>query len=325
MPLPEKREDETDFERRIRHHMEHVEEHPGGREQAIAIAAREAGVSKEKNLNEFLGLISSISKSSQREAIDILRKALGGGGGRFGSIGGRGVGTSGGTGVSGRGILSSPRTAFGTGYSFGTAAAYQPAGATAGLAARTVASALPGRTKPSTKPAAGKPATTKPATSTAPTTPMAPTAPKPPKAPSAPKAPSVPKSISAKEEAEEETCPHGMDVKACKACKGEVEKALTSRSLVIPFHLRGPAYDPNAIERSATQQTSHMYTALAPAVEDTLNTIRMQEPAKTTIPVTWKSCAAHGLMYKSDSFCPICTEASRIPNEPRAGLYTHLR
>ena len=64
----------------------------------------------------------------------------------------------------------------------------------------------------------------------------------------------------------------------CKACDEgkcsdhpEVSKAMTSRSLAVPAHMRGPAaYDPNATFRSATTQTSRMYTALAPAVAETL-------------------------------------------------------
>jgi hypothetical protein len=61
--------------------------------------------------------------------------------------------------------------------------------------------------------------------------------------------------------------------KACdcgaKPCKC-VDKALKAGDLVIPFHQRTAHYDPDGIRRSATQQTSRMYTALAEPVKDTL-------------------------------------------------------
>lgn len=53
-------------------------------------------------------------------------------------------------------------------------------------------------------------------------------------------------------------------------CNCSMGKALKAGALVIPRHLRAPAYDPNAIYRSATSQTSKMYTALAKPVEETL-------------------------------------------------------
>lgn len=50
MPLPPKREGETEFERDIRHYTNEVKDnpkkYPGGQKQAIAIAANEAGVAK---------------------------------------------------------------------------------------------------------------------------------------------------------------------------------------------------------------------------------------------------------------------------------------
>jgi hypothetical protein len=69
-------------------------------------------------------------------------------------------------------------------------------------------------------------------------------------------------------------------LKACKGCKNlacaeveekedQTEKALTSRSLVVPAHMRSPAYDPSGTFRSATQQ-ARMYTDLAPDVRATL-------------------------------------------------------
>lgn len=54
MPLPEKREGESEFERDIRHYTKVVDDdpkkYPGGQKQAIAIAAQEAGVSKKSML-----------------------------------------------------------------------------------------------------------------------------------------------------------------------------------------------------------------------------------------------------------------------------------
>ena len=55
-----------------------------------------------------------------------------------------------------------------------------------------------------------------------------------------------------------------------------VSKAITSRSMAIPFHMRQPAYDPDGIRRSATTQTSRMYTALAEPVKDTLRHVMEQ-------------------------------------------------
>lgn len=54
MPLPAKREGESEFDRDIRHYTKVVEgdpeKYPGGQKQAIAIAAQEAGVSKKSML-----------------------------------------------------------------------------------------------------------------------------------------------------------------------------------------------------------------------------------------------------------------------------------
>ncbi len=60
-PLPEKRKGESEFQQRIRHHTEHKEKHPGGRKQAIAIAAEQSGVARDKK------------KSLTLEACDILK------------------------------------------------------------------------------------------------------------------------------------------------------------------------------------------------------------------------------------------------------------
>ncbi len=59
-----------------------------------------------------------------------------------------------------------------------------------------------------------------------------------------------------------------------KNCGCEVSKAVKASALSVPRHLRqGAVYDPNDIQRSATAQTSKMYTALAQPVQDTLDNI----------------------------------------------------
>ena len=73
------------------------------------------------------------------------------------------------------------------------------------------------------------------------------------------------------------------DAGSCKACKAgmckdhHMDKALTSRALAIPVYLRQPAYDPNGIFRSATTQTSRMYTGIAPPVTDTVQGVADSE------------------------------------------------
>lgn len=61
-------------------------------------------------------------------------------------------------------------------------------------------------------------------------------------------------------------CPHKHEYE-------ETAKAVKASSITIPRHMRGP-YDPNHIRRSATQQTSRMYTQLAPAVQGTIQTVK---------------------------------------------------
>jgi len=73
---------------------------------------------------------------------------------------------------------------------------------------------------------------------------------------------------------------------ACKAgtCKDgghEMEKALTSRSIAIPVYMRQAAYDPDGTFRSATTQTSRMYTGIAPPVAETLAYVADSEDVRT--------------------------------------------
>jgi hypothetical protein len=98
---------------------------------------------------------------------------------------------------------------------------------------------------------------------------------------------------------------------------GGVKKALTSQSMVIPVHMRG--YDPNSIARSATTQTSRMYTALAPPVQDTLQ--QVDADARQREPI-YKSCGC-GIAYKSDQECPRCSMAKSMV--PRTDLRSVLK
>ena len=83
-------------------------------------------------------------------------------------------------------------------------------------------------------------------------------------------------------------------------------KALRAGAMVIPRHCRQASYDSSAIRRSATTQTSRMYTSLAPPVQDTL-----QEAAEGTPGTAYKSCSC-GIMYKSDKECPRCAVAKTM-------------
>lgn len=75
-PVPPKREGESDFQRRIRHHMHHLGEHPGGREQAIAIAASEADVSRKKSVTtQAVDLLKACKSEVKEQSIESqLRK-----------------------------------------------------------------------------------------------------------------------------------------------------------------------------------------------------------------------------------------------------------
>jgi hypothetical protein len=107
---------------------------------------------------------------------------------------------------------------------------------------------------------------------------------------------------------------------ACKGCGKHASKALTSRSMAIPFYMRSAAYDPSGIQRSATQQTSRMYTSLAPPVENTLQHTAEQERQRTTKPQeVYKTCPGHGVTYKSTN-CPLCfTQKSITTQWPTGG------
>lgn len=65
----------------------------------------------------------------------------------------------------------------------------------------------------------------------------------------------------------------GAKKSACTECGTAdcacTSKALKSTDLAIPFYMRRQ-HDPSDIERSATQQTSRMYTSLAQPVRETL-------------------------------------------------------
>lgn len=99
-----------------------------------------------------------------------------------------------------------------------------------------------------------------------------------------------------------------------------VEKALTSRSLSIPIYLRQPGYDPAGIQRSATMQTSRMYTALAPPVQDSINQVAEEEQQRWS-PV-YKSCGC-GVVHKADRECPRCSCNKSM--QPRTDLRTVLK
>lgn len=79
-PLPEKkkRKDESEFQHKIRQWTEEVEERPGrfpgGKKQAVAIAAEQAGVAK-KSLDEMTARLSKSAESRKQDA-DSVEKAL---------------------------------------------------------------------------------------------------------------------------------------------------------------------------------------------------------------------------------------------------------
>lgn len=79
-PVLPKRKGEDDFQRRVRHHMEHVDRHPGGRDQAVAIAANEAGVSKSLvgmyEMYDKYWLDKFLHTSLADEAINIMEECL---------------------------------------------------------------------------------------------------------------------------------------------------------------------------------------------------------------------------------------------------------
>lgn len=56
----------------------------------------------------------------------------------------------------------------------------------------------------------------------------------------------------------------------CPSCAG-MAKGMTTKKYGVPFYLRKNAFDKNDLERSATAQTSSMYTSIAPEVANELN------------------------------------------------------
>jgi hypothetical protein len=86
----------------------------------------------------------------------------------------------------------------------------------------------------------------------------------------------------------------------------EVEKALNSKSMYIPRPLND--YDPFSVYRSATTVTNKSHTRLrgaegvAPNVVETMREIAGKERK----PEMYKSCPAHGLIFKSDTNCRAC-------------------
>lgn len=68
-----------------------------------------------------------------------------------------------------------------------------------------------------------------------------------------------------------EKCNHNEDM--------DMEKAITSRSMAIPFYMRPgvQGYDRDGVRRSATQQTSRMYSSISPPVRQTIEHVKERE------------------------------------------------
>ncbi len=97
-----------------------------------------------------------------------------------------------------------------------------------------------------------------------------------------------------------------------------VEKAITSRSLVVPFHMRAGVaakYDKHTTERSATQQTSRMYTALAPPVRATLDHLINQEKADPRLNVAIRDAKRSEAVQKLRH--EMAVKASETRRDPR--------
>jgi hypothetical protein len=108
----------------------------------------------------------------------------------------------------------------------------------------------------------------------------------------------------------------GGDCTDCKLgkCTDTVHKALHSRALSIPFYMRpgvSQKYDPTGIERSATQQTSRMYTSLAPQVRESIANTEDVSEKRAKLEST-ERCAAHGVAFKSQNGCPLCRTAKSL-------------
>lgn len=232
MPLPnkKKREGESDFQHKIRQWTEEVKDRPGrfpgGRDQAIAIAAEQSGQSRKSIMfiDQLFGKSESKAhKDKMRVFIDEMEEeyedaskgpitSASGSGFSTGMAIGSGLDTPGGT---ARPTISGARQAAG---SVGDRATGQSSSA--------------GTSRPKT----------------------------------------AVKSHGC-EKCDKGICPHHYE---------ETAKALKAGALAIPRHMQGP-YDPEHTRRSATQQTSRMYTSLAPPVEDTVKQVQAEEKSDPRI------------------------------------------
>lgn len=73
---------------------------------------------------------------------------------------------------------------------------------------------------------------------------------------------------------------HDEDCGACKAgtC-GFVNKGMTTKKYGVPFYMRSDTFDKSDLERSATSQTSKMYTSIAPQVANELDMVAERSSA----------------------------------------------
>ena len=94
----------------------------------------------------------------------------------------------------------------------------------------------------------------------------------------------------------------------------ETEKALSTRSMHIPRPTQ--PYDPFKIQSSAVKATTRGHSKLrgpegvAPLVGETFAQLAEDEKPRTE-GVTYKSCAVHGLSYRSDTGCYPCALISK--------------
>ena len=107
--------------------------------------------------------------------------------------------------------------------------------------------------------------------------------------------------------------------KACKACKAgncaeHMGKAMTSRALSIPVYMRPGIHDQDGIRRSATMQTSRMYTALSPDADNTIAHVATENDVRTKQAVVD--------LKRSQAVQQQRLDAMQIV--PRTSLWTHL-
>lgn len=298
-PLPNKpkKEGESEFEHKISQWTDEVKERPGrfpgGQKQAIAIAAEQAGVSKGNTMSNIFngwmtkGFPEDMGDVSEEEVDEIQEEAES----DEAEKGALGAGYSSGM-SQGAGYASSPGG--------GGAAAVQSApGAISTVAgsgaSKPAASASPAASAPS---AAPKNSTGSASGSTT---------------GGAPAGGGVGKSQMPQEK--DDYMNHGSG--SCSACQSGncphgVKKAITSRSMAIPFYLRAGIndYDPDGIRRSATAQNSAQYTSLAPQVRESMEVQENISAMRASNEATSK-CFAHGVTYKSQN-CPLCTTAKSL-------------